>query len=406
MNSKKVHTALAPCPFCGGASQVSKGWANEAVWAHGDFHRVFCTACQARQLFYKTEAEAIAAWNGRSAIASRAPAVATVPEGAYAITPPEFPKYNPDGLEGQGTREMLWQYAMLVGYRHAPATASAQVGDQKQEQVNINDSCAPKVNYKAADGAGELPLVWRLVKKCQDVLSRHLPPDGLSGKDTISELLGLLDGPEYRAALAQRPNNILTWEQRAKNAGDWPLFSGDAVAPYMKKELEEYRAQRPVIQQPDVILQARSPEVTAWEDVDAETYQHAESNGFEVRKVFAQRPVSAAPVAYLKQWDSVGGARKGMQRLDFSVENEQWLDNVFPTVTPLYAQPTSAIQESELVALLPGPYYMDLPDGGSVSVMEQLRRMAEDAARYAWLRGQHANGGELDTRVDAARGRK
>ena len=42
----------------------------------------------------------------------------------------------------------------------------------------------------------------------------------------------------------------------------------------------------------------------------------------------------------------------------------------------------AAISEDELCALLPGSHYMDPPDGGSVSVMEQLRRMAEDAAQY------------------------
>lgn len=34
---------------------------------------------------------------------------------------------------------------------------------------------------------------------------------------------------------------------------------------------------------------------------------------------------------------------------------------------------------------LPGSYYMDPPDGGDVTPLEQLRRMAEDARRYRWL---------------------
>ena len=37
---------------------------------------------------------------------------------------------------------------------------------------------------------------------------------------------------------------------------------------------------------------------------------------------------------------------------------------------------------SEFAALLPGPYYMDPPDGGSVTVLEQFRRMALDAQRW------------------------
>lgn len=40
----------------------------------------------------------------------------------------------------------------------------------------------------------------------------------------------------------------------------------------------------------------------------------------------------------------------------------------------------------KITALLPGTYYMDPPDGGSVSVLEQVERMAKDAARYRYLR--------------------
>ena len=39
-----------------------------------------------------------------------------------------------------------------------------------------------------------------------------------------------------------------------------------------------------------------------------------------------------------------------------------------------------------LTALLPGTHYMDPPDGGSVTLLEQLQRMARDAERY---RGRH-----------------
>ncbi|HDZ3423880.1 TPA: hypothetical protein RSV18_002126 [Pseudomonas aeruginosa] len=40
----------------------------------------------------------------------------------------------------------------------------------------------------------------------------------------------------------------------------------------------------------------------------------------------------------------------------------------------------------ECASALPGTYYMDPPDGGNVSIPEQIRRMAKDAARYRWLR--------------------
>lgn len=40
------------------------------------------------------------------------------------------------------------------------------------------------------------------------------------------------------------------------------------------------------------------------------------------------------------------------------------------------------VPPAELYKLLPSTYYMDPPDGGNVSLLEQLQRMAEDAAKY------------------------
>jgi hypothetical protein len=44
------------------------------------------------------------------------------------------------------------------------------------------------------------------------------------------------------------------------------------------------------------------------------------------------------------------------------------------------------IRADDIVRLLPGPYYMDPPDGGDVSLLEQLRRMAKDAELYRAMR--------------------
>ena len=43
--------------------------------------------------------------------------------------------------------------------------------------------------------------------------------------------------------------------------------------------------------------------------------------------------------------------------------------------------------ERSAALTLPGVYYMDPPDGGDVSLVEQVRRMSQDAARYRWVRG-------------------
>ena len=53
-----------------------------------------------------------------------------------------------------------------------------------------------------------------------------------------------------------------------------------------------------------------------------------------------------------------------------------------------------------LLFLLPGAYYMDPPDGGSVTLLEQLKRMAKDAERYCWLRTQHWSTGLLAVVAD------
>lgn len=69
---------------------------------------------------------------------------------------------------------------------------------------------------------------------------------------------------------------------------------------------------------------------------------------------------------------------------------------------------------SQCASALPGTYYMDPPDGGNVSIPEQIRRMAKDAARYRALRHKergnvvvrnrtsHLFGEHLDAAIDAA----
>lgn len=44
------------------------------------------------------------------------------------------------------------------------------------------------------------------------------------------------------------------------------------------------------------------------------------------------------------------------------------------------------VRDEDLYALLPGTHYMDPPDGGDPGLLEMLKRLALDAARYRWLR--------------------
>lgn len=79
-----LNEQLLPCAHCGGACQVSKGAATAEVWPHGTFYRVFCTICQVRQLFHRTESEALAAWN------LRAPAAAPIVQPVGDETTPLY----------------------------------------------------------------------------------------------------------------------------------------------------------------------------------------------------------------------------------------------------------------------------------------------------------------------------
>lgn len=58
-----------------------------------------------------------------------------------------------------------------------------------------------------------------------------------------------------------------------------------------------------------------------------------------------------------------------------------------PTLEDAYAEGRRDEQE-ELASVLPGVTYMDPPDGGAPTILEQLQRQAKDAARYLWLRNQ------------------
>jgi hypothetical protein len=77
-------------------------------------------------------------------------------------------------------------------------------------------------------------------------------------------------------------------------------------------------------------------------------------------------------------------------------------------------------ERDAMLATLPGPIYMDPPDGGDVSPAEQMKRMADDAARYRWLvendmldmpsvdianAFHRLTGDALDAAIDAARGK-
>lgn len=89
------------------------------------------------------------------------------------------------------------------------------------------------------------------------------------------------------------------------------------------------------------------------------------------------------------------------------------------TLTEWYSNALDLI--GGVTAAIPGVTYMDPPDGGDVSIPEQIQRMAKDAERYRWLRDSsqydwcvsyerlefriatpHHDASDLDACIDAA----
>lgn len=114
----------------------------------------------------------------------------------------------------------------------------------------------------------------------------------------------------------------------------------------------------------------------------------------------AAQPVVQAPDALLQRTDEIRQTMAnpaGIGRATLIGYVECLLAHIALTnaAPSLEAQPAGeVIPADKLCALLPGPYYMDPPDGGSVTVLEQVERMAKDAARFAWLI-ENASSGSL-----------
>ena len=104
----------------------------------------------------------------------------------------------------------------------------------------------------------------------------------------------------------------------------------------------------------------------------------------ETLKDYAEHPSSftdISPTEADAAADLIDALLNEVERLNSPVVLSEW--------QKLVAERDALAREVDAcAAALPGPYYMDPPDGGDVSISEQLRRMARDAARYRHLRVQ------------------
>lgn len=102
-----------------------------------------------------------------------------------------------------------------------------------------------------------------------------------------------------------------------------------------------------------------TPGPNAWKDWCTQYFGPDADDAYLAEAVFnlplmAQRFKTPAPttvqqpVAYLKEWNSVGNAREGMRRVDLTADCEPWLANMYPTITPLYSNPHADSMYCEL----------------------------------------------------------
>lgn len=164
-----------------------------------------------------------------------------------------------------------------------------------------------------------------------------------------------------------------------------------------------------------MIIFARAPGTTGWVEIKPEEELSHRGQFWEIRK-FAVESDDALPLA--RRLDRAEHALRAAG-FKYHGPTEKWLPPTKVLTAPARSpdprenvvRPFSfnwdGATDADFVSLLPGTYYMDPPDGGSVTVLEQFKRMARDASRYRMVRQEmFYNGGadptpeEVDTLVD------
>lgn len=121
-----------------------------------------------------------------------------------------------------------------------------------------------------------------------------------------------------------------------------------------------------------MIIFARAPGATGWVEIKPEEELSHRGQFWEIRK-FSVEQEDAMPLARRLE-----RAEQALRAAGFAYHGptEKWLAPKIMTAVEI---------ENDLLALLPGNCYLDEPDGGSVTVAEQFRRMAADAAKWRAL---------------------
>jgi len=92
--------------------------------------------------------------------------------------------------------------------------------------------------------------------------------------------------------------------------------------------------------------------------------------------------------AQRKAMESARNALAWVDRRNTVYGKQQFISAAIVALDAAIAAQAPIQGEPNLESLLPGTYYMDPPDGGSITPYEQCQRMGEDAARYRYLRDE------------------
>lgn len=84
------------------------------------------------------------------------------------------------------------EQGVYAGYRIAKMTG----GEIQRDRANANLIAAAPDLYFGGEAQTDI------IRHAQAILTQYLIPDGIDGPEAINQLLGLLDGPEQRAAQA------------------------------------------------------------------------------------------------------------------------------------------------------------------------------------------------------------
>lgn len=115
--------------------------------------------------------------------------------------------HNPEAASGAliGERKLFEKWAE-ENYCNQYAFPRGPGGESYENQIVQAYWKAWQARAILAAAGPDAALV-ALIHKAQIIPARHLPPGGPDSKTTISELLGLLDGPESRAAISGAKGN-------------------------------------------------------------------------------------------------------------------------------------------------------------------------------------------------------